>query len=858
MKDKSAVFLSDYQAPQFSINKTFLDFKIYDNYTIVSSKLFIKRLGEEENLKLNGEKLDCQKIKINGKTLIKNKYKISDDYLEILQVPKEFCLEIVVKIYPQNNKSLEGLYKSGKMFCTQNEPQGFRKITYFLDRPDLMSCYTTRIEADKSLYPYLLSNGNKIEEGKLKNNRHYCVWNDPFKKPCYLFALVAGKLEKITDTYTTKITKRKIQLEIFVDEGNGHRTKFAFQSLKRAMQWDEEKFGLEYDLDIYMIVAVDDFNMGAMENKGLNIFNSSCILAHQTSSTDSDFINIESIIAHEYFHNWTGNRITCRDWFQLTLKEGLTVFRDQEFTYDYHSKSNRIEDINIIRTSQFSEDDGPMSHPIQPKSYLEINNFYTTTIYRKGAEVIRMIKTFVGKKEFYKAINYYCQKYDGQAITTQDFLLAIEESTNYKLKNFSKWYDWAGTPKLHISSQYNQKEKIFLLKIKQQCPNKDGNKKKIFTLPFSFALISKEKKEEIIHKTLILEKEEQEWQFKQIQEFPIPSLLRDFSAPVKLEYSYTNDELRFLIINDKDAFSSYNASQIFYTKEIINIVKGGEQVSKEFLELTGKILDYPSKDLSFISLLLTLPSLSFLSNELEIFDFEKLADAQKKLIISLAKEHKNKLLKTFNKLQDYSLSFSTKAINQRKLKNTISYYLSHLKEENFSDFLFNEFSKLQTMEDKLWILRALYLYPQKNKNRQVVLKSFYDEWSHDKISINKWFAIQMSSSNANLRSLKELLVNSCFSIENPNNIWATIRAFVGNLSVFHSSNYGEHYKFLAEKILEIDTFNSNVSARLCYGFQHYKKFKGSRQSSMKASIERILGNNQLSKDAYEILNNTLN
>ena len=546
------IYLKDYQKPHYGITQVDLVFDLHDTRTRVRSKLEIRRLAESgaPPLVLNGEKLKLIRLRLDGREVDKKEYELTSETLTIGQVPAEFVLETEVEIDPVANKSLNGLYKSGTIFCTQNEPEGMRRITYFIDRPDVMAKYTTEIIADKAQYPVLLSNGNPIAQGDLEDGRHWARWSDPFPKPCYLFALVAGDLDLLQDHYTTQ-SGRKIDCRIYCDKGNVPRSRHAMRSLKKAMRWDEETFGLEYDLDIYMIVAVDSFNMGAMENKGLNIFNSSCVLADDKSSTDDDLLSIESIVGHEYFHNWTGNRVTCRDWFQLTLKEGLTVFRDQEFSSDLNSRAvQRIQDVAQLKSAQFSEDAGPMAHPIQPQQYMEINNFYTATVYEKGAEVIRMLHTFLGKEGFRRGIDRYFELFDGQAVTTEDFLRAMSEANgNYDISQFKRWYFQAGTPEIKVSGVYHADKQVYHLEIEQNCPPTPGQKDKLpFHFPLKFGLLDNQGKEMAVGKDVLnMTQARESFNFEGIKTRPIPSLNRHFSAPIKVCASYSKERTRPIV-----------------------------------------------------------------------------------------------------------------------------------------------------------------------------------------------------------------------------------------------------------------------------------------------------------------------
>ncbi|MDP6204568.1 MAG: aminopeptidase N, partial [SAR324 cluster bacterium] len=619
MKEERArtIYRKNYTPPNYRVTEIGLEFKLFENETIVQSKLKIESLEKDlvkpNPLVLDGEQLELLEIKLDGTTLQSQQYQIETSSLTIPSVPESFDLEIKVRIHPEKNTSLEGLYRSGTMFCTQCEAEGFRRITYFPDRPDVMARYKTRIEADSERYPVLLSNGNLLQTEDLEDGRHAAVWEDPFPKPSYLFAMVAGNLECLEDRFTTQ-SGREVLLKIYVEPGNLERTHHAMRSLKESMEWDERRFGREYDLDLFMIVAVDDFNAGAMENKGLNIFNSRLVLASPETATDRDYNLVQGVIAHEYFHNWTGNRVTCRDWFQLSLKEGLTVFRDQEFSADMNSRAvQRISDVNLLRSHQFPEDAGPMSHPVRPDSYQEINNFYTLTVYEKGAEVIRMMHTLLGEEGFRKGMDLYFERHDGQAVTCEDFVSALEDANDFNLKQFRRWYSQSGTPKLEIEGNYNQELKTFTLKVKQSCPDTPGQngfgqrhkpetksafQKEAFLLPFKIGLLDEDgnplplkmegKSINGKQQTLVLSEMEQEFVFEDLTKKPIPSLLRHFSAPVDLHYNYSDEELALISSKDSDEFNRWEAGQQLMLRSFLSQLKNYKE--NKAIMLPGTLL----------------------------------------------------------------------------------------------------------------------------------------------------------------------------------------------------------------------------------------------------------------------------
>ena len=867
------IYLKDYKKPAYLIPELYLDFIINDDYTTVKSKLTVEANYDEklvQPLILNGEKVELVSVKIDGEAIDASDYQVTEDQLTVNPNVKNFTLEIETKIEPQNNKALEGLYQSGDIFCTQNEPEGFRKITYFLDRSDVMSVYTTRVEAEKSKYPVLLSNGNKTDEGDLDDGRHFVIWNDPFKKPSYLFALVAGDLALVEDSYTT-VSGKDVKLEIFVDHGNEDRSQHALDSLKKAMKWDEDVFGLEYDLDIYMIVAVDAFNMGAMENKGLNIFNTSCALANTKTATDSNFQTIEAIIAHEYFHNWTGNRVTCRDWFQLTLKEGLTVFRDQEFSMDMTSRTvKRIEEVNYLRNSQFTEDSGPTAHPIKPASYIEINNFYTPTVYRKGAEVIRMIHTLIGKENFRKGMDKYFELHDGQAVTTEDFVNAMELGSGRDLTHFKNWYCQAGTPRLDVASSYNESTKEFTLNVKQWCPaTPECSEKKPFHMPLRLGLLDSQgndmplslKEGSLLRgEALELTKAEESFVFTGIDEKPVPSLLRTFCAPVILNYEYSNEELAFLLANDNDEFNRYEAGQRLATIELeslIDAMKSGEEfsVNDKVLDAFGKLIKDDSVDVSFKAEALILPSVTTLVERMDVCDYEAAFTAREALRNAIALRFESDLHNIY-KSTDIKAEYNVdpKEVGRRRMKNTALAYLTSLGTNEHISLAASQFGKSDNMTDEIAALSVLSDFDNETANKAV--EQFYENWKDDVLVMNKWFAVLASSKRPGiLAKVKELESSPAYDNQNPNKIRSLIGAYAGNVQ-FHAAN-GEGYEFLADKIIEIDKFNPSMSAGLSKCFRKYAKMDEGRKTLMKEHIERVLAVSDISKDAYEILSKTL-
>lgn len=871
------IFLKDYQKPEFLIRKIDLNFDLYEDRTVVHSKLAVVRnpaAGEKTHkLILHGEKLKLVSVVMNGKKLAPQDFELTEKTLQLNCPEDAATVEIETEIHPQENKTLEGLYKSDEIFCTQNEPEGFRKITYFIDRPDVMAVYTTRITADKNRYPVLLANGNPVEQGDLPEGRHFAVWEDPFPKPSYLFALVAGDLGCCRDSFTT-CTGRKIDLRIYVDKGNENRCLHAMTSLKNAMKWDEETFGLECDLDIYMIVAVDAFNMGAMENKGLNIFNSQYVLADPQTATDQNYQGIEGVIAHEYFHNWTGNRVTCRDWFQLTLKEGLTVFRDQEFSADMTCRPvKRIADVRVLRDFQFAEDAGPNAHPIRPAYYLEINNFYTSTVYNKGAEVIRMVETLIGKENFRKGITKYFELYDGQAVTTEDFLHAMAVVSGYDFSLFQRWYEQAGTPVCRVEGEYDSAAKTYRLRVSQEAPKTSYKQDaKPFTFPLVTALlddqgrgISAECPDALKQENgeVVLEVREQQrvFEFKNVPVKPVPSLLRNFSAPVRLEYVYSDDDLRFLMSHETDAFNRFEAAQVFMTRTLLQMA---DQLSRNqpcaipegFMDAAGAVIRDAAKDPAFYAEVLTLPSVTSLVSAMPVMDFDHAFEAKEIMVRSLADAYLLELTELYEGHQtEGPYQTDAYAVGRRSLKNTVLYYLSYTQSPESIALMREQFMRAENMTDEIAALNCLvHLDIPEAKD---ALACFYDKWKKEPLVMNKWFAVQaMSKLPGTLARVRELEKDPVFDLRNPNKVRSLIGAFGQNLIRFHAAS-GEGYAFMAEKIIEIDGFNPSIAARLSAAFKFYARLDHNRKLLMKAELEKILAQTGLSKDVYEIISNTL-
>ncbi len=852
MKKPKTVYLSDYTPSLFSIIKCDLVFDIFERYTIVTNTMYIVSKKESKELLLNGENLQLLKLTCNGVEI--KDYKSDDTTLVLTDVPKEFTLEIVTKILPHENTELEGLYYSSDMYCTQNEPEGFRRITYFLDRPDVMSIFTTKIIADKKSAPVLLSNGNFIKSGDIDSSRHYAIWHDPFKKPTYLFALVAGDFGNISDSFTT-INGREIELNIYCDKGNEPRCHHAMSSLKKAMKWDEEVYGREYDLDIYNIVAVDSFNMGAMENKGLNIFNSAYVLADKDRATDQNFLGIESVIAHEYFHNWTGNRITCRDWFQLTLKEGLTVFRDQCFSADMNSAvTQRISDVKALRERQFVEDASPTAHPIKPEKYIEINNFYTATIYEKGAEVIRMIHTMVGAKRFRAAMDLYFKTFDGEAVTTEDFLWAMSEGAGIDLTQFKRWYSQERTPLLHVKESYDKSTNIYILHLRQEIPESvDGTKQSALHYPLSIALFDANGRT-YIEKLLHVRKDEEKFVFENIDSKPILSINRNFSAPVKVIHKDTDHA--FLMRYDSDGFNRYEASQSFSIEVLFNLMKNSTDSCNDYLDAFGAILDDKNLDLMLKSQILQLPSTTIMMQAQNIIDVEAIYRAKKILKELIFARFEDKMSDIYKKLHNpLNSEIDSENIGKRAFKNLLLKFLMVSQKDDKIELASRQYINSITMTDRIIALDLLENHAP--EIAQKYINEFYEKYKCDTLVMNKYLSILAAADRDDvLQRVRSLENDPVYDIKVPNLVRSLIGVFARNARHFHAKS-GEGYSFIADKIIQLDKINPMIAASLSSAFKSYRRLDEVHQKLMKNELERIISTNSLSKNVYEIVEKIL-
>ena len=870
------IYLKDYKTPAYLIEQIELNFDLHDSMTQVFSTLKVSlnpdRHGVLEPLILDGEQLQLLEVKLDGKVLTSSEYSQDDESLQITIVPKKFILEVQTQIDPLNNTSLEGLYLSNGNFCTQCEAQGFRKITYYPDRPDVLARFRVRIEADKK-YPILLSNGNLLEQGPLENGRHCVVWEDPFFKPSYLFALVAGNLACLEDHYTT-MSGRDVLLQIYVEERNSNYCDHAMLSLKKALQWDEETYGLEYDLDRYMIVAVDDFNMGAMENKGLNIFNSKYVLAHPETATDTDYLGVESVIAHEYFHNWTGNRVTCRDWFQLSLKEGLTVFREQQFSADMNSAAvKRIDDVRILRQYQFPEDAGPLAHSVRPASYLEINNFYTTTVYNKGAEVIRMMQTLLGEEKFIAGVQLYLKRYDGQAVTCDDFVKAMGDAGNIDLAMFKRWYSQAGTPQVRIQQTYVADQQTLTLKIAQNCLSTPGQEKKLpFHIPLAIGFLDVEGKNIPLQlsgearpgataRVLELTEQTQEFTFVGINQQPIFSPLRRFSAPVRLHCDFTDEELAFRMAHDSDSFNRWEAGQNLAMNELLRIYNDLEQgrsfdLQSIFVDAWRKALADRQADQSLLTQLLTLPSEQYLADQMDEFNPQTIRDVRDRVIRQLANNNQALLLERYTECYagEEIYSLDPIAVGRRSLANFCLSLLMQLHEPKMIELCLRQYRTATNMTDRLAAFAILV--DNSATEWQEIIDDFYQQWKKYPLLLDKWFSLQaLSHQSDTFFEVEKLLQHPDFTLNNPNRVRALLGAFYQNPAAFHRAD-GVGYRLLVDQIMLLDQRNPQLAARIAVPLTRWKRLEPKRRELMKRELFR-LQQVDLSRDLYEIVSKSL-
>ncbi|GGE88303.1 aminopeptidase N [Pseudoalteromonas gelatinilytica] len=848
-----AQYLKDYQAPQFSIQHINLRFELAPLKTSVQSTMTINRTDESNaDLALDGVDLTLISVKVDDQA--HDDYTLEDEKLIIHNLPASFILKIENHIDPQTNTSLEGLYLSGGAYCTQCEAEGFRKITYYLDRPDVLASFDVTIIADKK-YTHLLSNGNQIESGNLDDGRHFVKWQDPFKKPSYLFALVAGDFDVLRDHYTTQ-SGRKVELALFVDKGNLSKTPHAMTSLKKSMQWDEERFNLEYDLDIYMIVAVDFFNMGAMENKGLNIFNSKCVLANQETATDKDYHTIESIVGHEYFHNWTGNRVTCRDWFQLSLKEGLTVFRDQEFSSDLGSRAlNRIDAVKVMRTHQFSEDAGPMAHPIRPEKVIEMNNFYTVTVYDKGAEVIRMMHTLLGEEKFQQGMALYFERHDGQAVTCDDFVAAMSDASGIDLTQFKRWYSQAGTPKLSVEQEFDEKNQTFTLSIEQFAPDNQPNNA-LLHIPFAIELLDSEGQSlpliidnQVQDSVLNVTEKTQQFVFEGIKQRPVAVLLEDFSAPCIVNQDTSAADLLHIMRFARSDFSRWDAQQRLFTNEMKAAIASGEAcLSDDILFALKALIDQREGDLALIAELLKLPSYDTLAAEYAVIPVDDIIAVQNTFESQIATHLTESLVNCYNALEDDG-STSATAVAVRALKQLCLHYLA---KTNHSDVnsLITESAHSINMTNALAALSAVV--KANHSLCDTLLTEFDAKWRHDVLVMDKWFALQaMKDSATSINDIKALYEHPSFDFGNPNRVRALVGSFSHfNITQFHRAD-GKGYQLLGDLLVKLNDINPQNASRMLTPFMSWKRYDENRSAAMKAQLQRLADLDGLSDDLFE-------
>ncbi len=870
--------LANYALPPFLIDTVEVDIDFQPGETRVTSRLAVRRNPAANTptapLVLDGEELELLGVSLDGVDLAPARYRLSATQLTLADVPDAFFLQTVTRIAPDSNTRLSGLYRSANGYFTQCEAQGFRRITWFMDRPDVMSRYTVTLHADKAALPQLLANGNPVASGDEAGGRHWAKWEDPFPKPCYLFAVVAAKLDVLQDSYRTT-SGREVKLAIYVEEGKLDQCGHAMAALKKSMHWDEQTFGLECDLDYYNIVAVGDFNMGAMENKGLNIFNTKYVLARPDIATDADFENIDRVVAHEYFHNWTGNRVTCRDWFQLSLKEGLTVFRDQEFGADVHNRSvARIREVRGLRAVQFPEDGGPMAHPVRPSSYIEINNFYTATVYEKGAEVVRMIQTLIGKPAFRRGMDLYFARHDGQAVTCDDFAAAMADASGADLGQFMRWYEQAGTPHVSASGSYDAANQRYVLRLSQSCAASPGQPvKQPYHIPVTVALVGPDGQDLPLHlagdsadavpsqRVLSLKEVTQEYIFENVRVAPVPSLLRDFSAPVVLDFAYTDAELAHLWAHDSDPFNRWEAGQRLASKLILAataaISAGGEPTWPiSFAKAAARVLAAADADPAFVAEALSLPSEATLAEQLEVVDPDALHAARNGLRRFLAEQLGTEFKACYDRLSPQgSYQPDAEGAARRALRNLCLGYLCEADTAASRALAKRQFDSADNMTDQFAALAVLA--QGEGEERQQALDAFFQRWQGEALVIDKWLQVQATSRRpSTLAEVERLVAHPAFDLRNPNKVYALLRAFGSNHVRFHAAD-GSGYRFIAGQICKLDGINPQVAARLARCFDRWKKFDANRQAHARAALQMLRDHAGLSRDVFEIVEKSL-
>ncbi len=870
------VYLKDYQPPAFRVTHTELKFDLAPSATRVSAVLHLERHPDsapDRPLELNGERLSLKRIAIDGQELQEGEYQRDEKTLTIAEPPERLRLETEVDIDPASNTALEGLYLSNGMFCTQCEAEGFRRITYYPDRPDVMATFSTTVIGDAQTLPVLLSNGNPVERGELPDGRHFVTWEDPHPKPSYLFALVAGQLDKVEDRFTT-MSGREITLQIWVEPENLDKTEHAMRSLKSAMAWDERTYGREYDLERFMIVAVNDFNMGAMENKGLNIFNSAAVLTHPQTATDAAFQRVEGIVAHEYFHNWSGNRVTCRDWFQLSLKEGFTVFRDQSFSADVNSAPvKRIEDVSFFRTAQFAEDAGPTAHPVRPDHYIEIGNFYTLTIYEKGAEIVRMLRHLLGWEAFRKGADRYFSRFDGQAVTIEDFVDCMADVSAIDLGQFMRWYSQAGTPEIDAHGEYDYANSEYRLTLRQRTPATPGQPdKQPLHIPVRIGLVGTKSgddldltldgeplgKECVLH----LREDEQTFAFTDLAEAPVPSLLRGFSAPVKLRFPYGRENLAFLLQHDSDGFNRWDAGQRLTMLALDDLIaahrNGVEKVmDARVTEAFRGLLTASADDKAVLAEMLTLPSEAYIAEQQPMVDVDAIHAARDFVKRSLATALREEFLALYSDNQsDADYAPSAEQIAQRSLKNVALSYLMSIEDDAAVELAREQFEAAHNMTDVRAAL-TLLVHSSRGDIADPALRAFGEKWAHDPLVMDQWFSVQVTRPQSDaIERVKYLMGHPAFSLKNPNKVRALIGAFAGQNRVnFHRLD-GQGYRLLADVVIELNGLNPEIAARIITPLTRWQRYDEQRQALMKAELERIQAE-PLSPNVYEVVEKAL-
>ena len=864
-------YLKDYKKPDYKIESVHLDFDLDEENTQVSSKMKIKcdydeKTGKTNPLHLDGDELTLTGIAIDGRPLDPKEYVVDDKGLTILNPPHEFELAIGTEIHPKANTKLEGLYVSNGMFCTQCEPEGFRRITYYPDHPDVMSVFTTTIRADKDKMPQLLSNGNMISEEKMDDGRTAVTWHDPFPKPSYLFALVGGDLDYINDKFVT-MSGREVTLGVYANKGQKDKLGFTMESIKNSMAWDEKVFGREYDLDLFNLVAVSDFNQGAMENKGLNIFNSAYVIANAHTATDEDYVAIEDVVGHEYFHNWSGDRVTVSNWFNLSLKEGLTVYRDQEFSRDMRSRSvNRIDNVATLRAGQFAEDAGPTAHAVRPESYVEINNFYTSTIYNKGAEIVRMYEKMLGKEKFREANDLYFSRNDGKAVTIDDYAKCMEDISGKDLTQFKRWYSQAGTPSVFAEGEYDEKNQTYTLKLRQTTKPTPGQDTKLpFVIPMEMGLLGKdgkdmplqlagEKEAKGTSRVMIMDQPEQTFTFVNVKEKPVLSANRDFTAPINFHMDYTDAERAHLMAHDSDLFNRWDAAQQYGVKKMLDMVKdiqaGKEpKVDDGYLNALGSYLKDPSLDKAFVAKTLDLPSAKYIGDQMDVVDVDAVAKARSMVSKAFVSRFEKDLVNTYDALDiDRPFEPVAKDAGERALKNKALAFLASTKKPEYADRVTAQYEKANNMTDRLAALNAAAGL----KNEKIVA-DFYDRFKDEELVVNKWLGVVASEG---LEGAKKAVNHEAFAITNPNKVRSVMRRFSGNQKAFHAKD-GSGYEFVADMALKLDGINPLVAADVAKPLASWRRFDSERQEMMKGALEKIMAKPGLSKNVYEVVSKAL-